>query len=167
MYRSVLLNKSNFDVRANFTSDCSSYDKSDRIRERAAQAGQLGLLSLKDKRTKLDLIQTYKILKGIDTIDQNTWFSKVGFDATRLTRLQNITTIWYQKDQDQMSGKTFSQILLFLIGISETLNIFWTLLDIGRLLTVQGVFEYEEHYGAWSILCYDPKDILVYVPSNN
>ena len=81
-----MLNKSNFDVRANFTSDCSSYDKSDRIRERAAQAGQLGLLSLKDKRTKLDLIQTYKILKGIDTIDQNTWFSKVGFDATRLTR---------------------------------------------------------------------------------
>ena len=47
---------------------------------------ELGLLSMKDRRTKLDLIQTYKILKGIDRVDHNTWFSKVGVDATRLTR---------------------------------------------------------------------------------
>jgi len=30
----------------------------------------LGLFPLKDKRTKLDLIQTYKIMKGIDRVDQ-------------------------------------------------------------------------------------------------
>ena len=47
---------------------------------------ELGLLSLKDRRTKLDLIQTYKIMKGIDRVDHENWFSKVGVDATRLTR---------------------------------------------------------------------------------
>ena len=36
----------------------------------------LGLLSLKDRRTKLDLIQTYKIMKGIDRVDHDIWFSR-------------------------------------------------------------------------------------------
>ena len=36
----------------------------------------LGLLSLKDRRTKLDLTQTYKIMKGIDRVDHDTWFSR-------------------------------------------------------------------------------------------
>ncbi len=32
---------------------------------------EFGLLSLKDRRTKLDLIQTYKIIKGIYRVDHD------------------------------------------------------------------------------------------------
>jgi len=47
---------------------------------------ELGLNTLKDRRIQIDLIQTFKILKGIDRVDPDTWFNIVGDNVTRLTR---------------------------------------------------------------------------------
>ena len=105
---------------------------------------ELGLLSLKDRRTKLDLIQTYKILKGIDRVDHDTWFSKVGADATRLTRHtayhDNLISKRSRSDvrQNFFSNRVVPKWNKLPVEVKETrtLNIFRTLLDsidIGRL----------------------------------
>ena len=47
---------------------------------------ELGLRSLEDRRTRIDLVQTFKILKGIDDVDPTTWFRTVGNEVTRATR---------------------------------------------------------------------------------
>ena len=47
---------------------------------------ELGLNTLKDRRIQIDLVQTFKILKGIDRVDSDTWFNIVGDNITRLTR---------------------------------------------------------------------------------
>ena len=47
---------------------------------------ELGLNTLKDRRIQIDLVQTFKILKGIDRVDPDTWFNIVGENVTRLTR---------------------------------------------------------------------------------
>ena len=60
-----------------FQKDRSSYE------ERLAE---LGLQSLKARRTRADIIQTFKNLRGYDSIDKNTWFNTVGADIERLTR---------------------------------------------------------------------------------
>ena len=47
---------------------------------------ELGITSLKATRTRIDLIQTFKILKGIDRVDYNTYFFTAGHEVTRVTR---------------------------------------------------------------------------------
>ena len=47
---------------------------------------ELGIQSLQTRRRRFDLIQAYKILKGIDKVDPTIWFTKVGTDVTRITR---------------------------------------------------------------------------------
>ena len=47
---------------------------------------KLGLNTLKDRRIQIDLVQTFKILKGIDRVDPDTWFNILGDNVTRLTR---------------------------------------------------------------------------------
>ena len=47
---------------------------------------ELHLKSLEERRVHLDLIQTYKILKGIDDVEMVTWFQRVGSQTQRLTR---------------------------------------------------------------------------------
>ena len=37
----------------------------------------LGLVSLRDRRMRGDMIQTFKILKGVDDVDHKSWFTKV------------------------------------------------------------------------------------------
>ena len=47
---------------------------------------ELGILSLASRRSRADLIQVFKILKGIDDVDSTTWFTLVGQEPQRLTR---------------------------------------------------------------------------------
>ena len=47
---------------------------------------ELGLSSLAERRIKYDLVQTYKILNGIDRVDQAIWFKQVGVTAHIRTR---------------------------------------------------------------------------------
>ena len=47
---------------------------------------ELGLTTLKDRRLRTDLIQTFKILKGFDNVNSNTWFSFVEPTHSRMTR---------------------------------------------------------------------------------
>ena len=47
---------------------------------------ELGILSLVDRRSRADLIQVFKILKGIDDVDSSTWFTLVGQEPQRVTR---------------------------------------------------------------------------------
>ena len=46
----------------------------------------LGLVSLCDRRMRGDMIQTFKILKGVDDVDYKTWFTKVN-ECHQRTRL--------------------------------------------------------------------------------
>jgi hypothetical protein len=54
-----------------------------------AKLKDLGLLSLEDRRTKYDLVQTFKIIRGFDDVKSDTWFSLVGENPARLTRHSN------------------------------------------------------------------------------
>jgi hypothetical protein len=47
---------------------------------------ELNLLSLEDRRTQFDLIQTFKIIRGFDDVKADTWFDLVGPDPSRVTR---------------------------------------------------------------------------------
>ena len=47
---------------------------------------ELGMDSLKKRREKLDLVQTYKILTGKDNVDRNIWFKTQGETRNRITR---------------------------------------------------------------------------------
>ena len=42
--------------------------------------------TLEKRRQYLDLVTTYKILKGIDDVDKVTWFRQVSADRTHRTR---------------------------------------------------------------------------------
>jgi hypothetical protein len=56
---------------------------------------ELKLLSLSDRRIQADIVQTFKILKGIDKVDPSTWFKLVDPNrpATRSTNVQNTLQI--------------------------------------------------------------------------
>jgi hypothetical protein len=47
---------------------------------------EIGMLSLKDRRIQYDLIQAFKIIRGFDDVESDTWFDLVGQDPTRITR---------------------------------------------------------------------------------
>ena len=42
--------------------------------------------TLEDWRLELDLITVFKILKGVDDVDKQTWFTQVPEDRTHRTR---------------------------------------------------------------------------------
>ena len=47
---------------------------------------ELGLRTLEERRIRIDLVQTCKILNGYDKVDCKTWFNIVGNHALRATR---------------------------------------------------------------------------------
>ena len=48
---------------------------------------ELGFLSLETRRIKYDLVQTFKIIHGHDRVDRRHWFTLVGSNPTRVTRV--------------------------------------------------------------------------------
>ena len=48
---------------------------------------ELGIQSLEQRRVRFDLIQTFEILRGYDKVEKGTWFTLVGSDVTRQTRM--------------------------------------------------------------------------------
>ena len=47
---------------------------------------ELGLQSLAERRVRSDMIQVFKIMKGIDKVDKNIWFKTVGRNPLHQTR---------------------------------------------------------------------------------
>ena len=47
---------------------------------------EIGLSTLENRRKRIDLIQTFKIINGIDDVDPSVWFNLVGNDDARVTR---------------------------------------------------------------------------------
>ena len=50
---------------------------------------ELGITSLLERRKKMDLIQTFKIINGLDDVKSSTWFTLVGPNNVRQTRNTN------------------------------------------------------------------------------
>ena len=48
---------------------------------------ELSIQSLEQRRVRFDLIQTFKILRGYDKVEKGTWFTLVGSDVARQTRM--------------------------------------------------------------------------------
>ena len=47
---------------------------------------ELNLTTLLERSKRFDLVQTFKILKGLDRVDHSTWLKMVGGTKGRLTR---------------------------------------------------------------------------------
>ena len=47
---------------------------------------ELNMTTLVVRRKRFDLIQTFKILNGLDKVDYTTWFTLVGYTPNRITR---------------------------------------------------------------------------------
>jgi hypothetical protein len=48
---------------------------------------ELGLCTLEERRHQLDMVQTFKILKGVDNVDKSTWFIPASEGQVRVTRM--------------------------------------------------------------------------------
>ena len=53
---------------------------------------ELGLTTLEERRTYTDLVQTYKIIHGIDEVDRKIWFELYG-DTERRTSEQSLCIV--------------------------------------------------------------------------
>ena len=51
-----------------------------------AKLEELNILSLKDRRTKYDLVQTFKIIRDFDDVKSDIWFKLVRENPARLTK---------------------------------------------------------------------------------
>ena len=47
---------------------------------------EVGLTSLEDRRDRGDMIQTFKIIQGLDNVEVGTWFQLASRDITRLVQ---------------------------------------------------------------------------------
>jgi len=48
---------------------------------------ELNLQSLENRRLRYDLIETYKIMHGVNNVDKCTWFSMLADTSNRITRM--------------------------------------------------------------------------------
>ena len=70
---------------------------------------ELNLQSLEDRRTRFDMLQTFKILKRIDNVNPDTWFTTMG-TGRRVTRLSaNPLNLIKQRSRTDVRQNFFSQ----------------------------------------------------------
>ena len=49
---------------------------------------ELGMTSLQERRTEIDMVEIYKIVKGVDTVNSEPWFERA--DSRRTTRSNTV-----------------------------------------------------------------------------
>ena len=90
---------------------------------------ELGLTTLLERRARLDMIQTYKIINGIDNVQTDTWFKLVGI-ANRNTRSTS-----YQKNIILTTSRTKTRRNFFSSRVAAKWNSLPT--DLKKCRTVQ------------------------------
>ena len=98
---------------------------------------ELGIQSLEQRRVRFDLIQTFKILRGYDNVETGTWFTLVGSDVTRPTRMTSYKDNLVPKhSRTDLRRNFYSNRVVNLwnnlpveIKDAKSLNIFKSLLD--------------------------------------
>ena len=77
----------------------------------AARLRELNMDSLETRRTKLDLVQTYKILTGKDMVNSSVWFQTQRDTRTRITRQTefDLNIVRTRISRTDMRQNTFSQ----------------------------------------------------------
>ena len=80
---------------------------------------ELNILSLENRRIRADLIQAFKILRGIDDVDVATWFNLVGHDVVDLYAAQHIMVILSKEIADLSSGEICSLTEWYATGTSS------------------------------------------------
>ena len=93
-------------------SDCPGRSYEERL-EKA------GLTTLKERRIRGDLIETFKVTKGIDRVDKNKWFDIRGGDEARPTRANTMIS--------DGTVERRSDVLYKNAASSETRNNFFTM----------------------------------------
>ena len=69
----------------------------------------LGLETLEERRHRLDMINTYKILNKKMSVDPNTWFSRVQDNSSRVTRLsQDASNLTIRQSNTEVRKNFFS-----------------------------------------------------------
>ena len=69
----------------------------------------LGLETLEERRHRLDMINTYKILNSKMSVDPNTWFSRVQDNSSRVTRLsQDASNLTIRQSNTEVRKNFFS-----------------------------------------------------------
>ncbi len=100
LYKTYVRPHLEFAVQAWSPWSCSDIDCLERIQEKAVKQvsglvgktyeerlTELGIESLEKRRMRLDLIETFKILRGHEDVEPSTWFKLVPQERTRLTRM--------------------------------------------------------------------------------
>ena len=98
---------------------------------------ELCIQSLEQRRVRFDLIQTFEILRGYDKVEKGTWFTLVGSDVTRQTRMTSYKdNLVPTHSRTDLSRNFFSNRIANLwnnlpteIKDAKSLNIFKSLLD--------------------------------------
>ncbi len=69
---------------------------------------ELKLLSLQDRRVKADLVQTYKILNGLDKVDSATWFKYVDPSRPTTRNINNQNSLHIEHRRTELGNNFYS-----------------------------------------------------------
>ena len=67
---------------------------------------ELGMMTLKERRIRGDMLQTWKILHGHDNVKDGTWFIRLSSTAVRETRA-SLSPLYPGAEQGQHSTRTY------------------------------------------------------------